>query len=293
MSDSLKTPTDQTKSSASETPADSPAPQRITEAAKNLSSNDKAAESGGNQTVSVTAGAGAQISGKAATAEGATDSGATKSPATGPQANLEETASKAAPSGTASATTDAEVQKADETQARAALTQSDNKPAAEPATGRGPEGGGDSGIGSRPGGISGSVRESGEEQKTKERSSAPQSLATASKAASKQKEEARSAAPQPAALAQQESALSPERRENEEPKKRKILFDYKDPLSLYPLLEGWKIPPSGASGLSRAQQKQLRLAVKKARALGLLPSHNQAYDDFERPAPVSLKPFEC
>ena len=85
---------------------------------------------------------------------------------------------------------------------------------------------------------------------------------------------------------------SPEQQENEEPQKRKILFDYKDPLSLYPFLEGWKIPPARASGLSRSRQKQLRLAVKKARALGLLPSHNQAYDDFERPAPVSLKPFE-
>ena len=100
------------------------------------------------------------------------------------------------------------------------------------------------------------------------------------------------AAERPKAPVQQEPAS---RQDGPAPEqtKRKILFDYKDPLSLYPFLEGGKIPSAHGSGLNRARQKRLRLAVKKARALGLLPSHNRAYDDFERPAPISVRPFDC
>ena len=74
--------------------------------------------------------------------------------------------------------------------------------------------------------------------------------------------------------------------------RKNITFDYKDPLSLYPFLEGGKISPSRNNNLSRMQQRQLSKAIKKSRSLGLLPSHNQAYDNFNRPTPISLKPFE-
>ena len=74
--------------------------------------------------------------------------------------------------------------------------------------------------------------------------------------------------------------------------KKKVVFDYKDPLSLYPFLEGGKISPARNSNLSRRQQRSLSKAIKKARSLGLLPSHHQAYDNFDRPSPISLKPFD-
>ena len=74
--------------------------------------------------------------------------------------------------------------------------------------------------------------------------------------------------------------------------KRKVIFDYKDPLSLYPFLEGGKISPARNNNLSRSQQRNLSKAIKKARSLGLLPTHHQSYDDFARPLPVSLKPFD-
>lgn len=79
---------------------------------------------------------------------------------------------------------------------------------------------------------------------------------------------------------------------NDRELKKKVVFDYKDPLSLYPFLEGGKISPARNSNLNRAQQRDLSKAIKKARSLGLLPSHHQAYDDFDRPLPISLKPFD-
>ena len=79
---------------------------------------------------------------------------------------------------------------------------------------------------------------------------------------------------------------------NDKTPRKTILFDYKDPLSLYPFLDGGKISPARNNNLSRSQQRHLAKAIKKARSLGLLPSHNQAFDSFERPAPVSLKPFD-
>jgi len=76
-----------------------------------------------------------------------------------------------------------------------------------------------------------------------------------------------------------------------EGKSKKILFDYKDPLSLYPFIEGAKIIPARNNGFTSKQQKKLRNAVKKARNIGLIPNHFQSYDDFARPFPVSPKPF--
>ena len=73
--------------------------------------------------------------------------------------------------------------------------------------------------------------------------------------------------------------------------KKDFNFDYKDPVTLYDFIEGAKISASRTNGLSKAQQKQLSNAIKKARNLGLLPSHHQAFDDFSRPTPVSPKPF--
>lgn len=85
---------------------------------------------------------------------------------------------------------------------------------------------------------------------------------------------------------------STDKSKNGKTRKQACLFDYKDPLSLYPFLEGGKIGPARNNNLSRSQQRHLAKAIKKARSLGLLPSYNQAYDDFERPEPISLKPFD-
>ena len=70
-------------------------------------------------------------------------------------------------------------------------------------------------------------------------------------------------------------------------------FDYKDPSTLYRfIMEGGKIIPSRISKLSMSQQRKVTAAVKKARNLALLPLGSHAYDRFERPTPVSPKPFE-
>jgi len=69
-------------------------------------------------------------------------------------------------------------------------------------------------------------------------------------------------------------------------------FDYKDPVTLHRFtMEGGKIIPSRISKLSFAQQKHAAAAVRKARSLGLLPLGTLAYDNFERPEPISPKPF--
>ena len=73
---------------------------------------------------------------------------------------------------------------------------------------------------------------------------------------------------------------------------REIHFEYKDPLSLYGFIEGGKIIPARSNGLKNKQQRQLRNAIKKARNLGLLPTHYQSYDDFRRPEPISPRPFD-
>ena len=74
-------------------------------------------------------------------------------------------------------------------------------------------------------------------------------------------------------------------------KKQKFNFDYKDPLSLYGFIDGAKITPSRNNNLSNKEQRRLRNAIKKARNLGLLPTHYQSYDDFGYPELVSPKPF--
>lgn len=71
------------------------------------------------------------------------------------------------------------------------------------------------------------------------------------------------------------------------------LFDYKDPVSLMRFVgDGGKIIPSRISKLSIAQQKQVAAAVKKARAIGLLPSGMPAFDSHSRPESVNPVPFE-
>ena len=73
----------------------------------------------------------------------------------------------------------------------------------------------------------------------------------------------------------------------------RITIDYKCPATLYPFLtEGGKISPARITGLMYSQQKQLRQAIKKARALSLLPSSATAYDNFGFPAQISAVPFE-
>jgi small subunit ribosomal protein S18 len=69
-------------------------------------------------------------------------------------------------------------------------------------------------------------------------------------------------------------------------------FDYKDPVTLGRfIMEGGKIVPSRISKLSSAQQKSVASAIRKARSLALLPNGTEAYDTFERPEPISPKPF--
>ena len=69
-------------------------------------------------------------------------------------------------------------------------------------------------------------------------------------------------------------------------------FDYKDPVTLGRfLMDGGKIVPSRISKLSNSQQRAVAKAVKQARSLALLPLGTMAYDYFDRPEPVSPKPF--
>lgn len=69
-------------------------------------------------------------------------------------------------------------------------------------------------------------------------------------------------------------------------------FDYKDPVTLYRfIMESGKIVPSRISKLSTAQQRHAASAVRKARSLALLPNGTLAYDNFDRPEPISPKPF--
>jgi small subunit ribosomal protein S18 len=69
-------------------------------------------------------------------------------------------------------------------------------------------------------------------------------------------------------------------------------FDYKDPQTLSRFIsEGGKITPARISKLSLAQQKKVAAAVKKARNLAMLPMGTESYDFFERPEPISPKPF--
>ena len=76
------------------------------------------------------------------------------------------------------------------------------------------------------------------------------------------------------------------------PQPAPFMFDYKDPLSLIPFLDGGKINGARGSSTRRSFQRRLAKAVKKARALSLLPSSFQAYDNFQRPEPISPKPFD-
>lgn len=70
-------------------------------------------------------------------------------------------------------------------------------------------------------------------------------------------------------------------------------FDYKDPVTLGRFtMEGGKIIPSRINKLSNTQQRRLASAVRKSRSLALLPLGTEAYDNFDRPEPISPKPFE-
>ncbi len=70
-------------------------------------------------------------------------------------------------------------------------------------------------------------------------------------------------------------------------------FDYKDPVTLGRFtMEAGKIIPSRISKLSNNQQRRVAAAVRKARSLGLLPLGTFAYDNFDRPEPISPRPFE-
>jgi len=75
-------------------------------------------------------------------------------------------------------------------------------------------------------------------------------------------------------------------------KKQIMVFDYKDPVTLYSFIEGAKITPARNNGLKTKQQRELRNAIKKARNLGLLPTHFQSFDEFGRPEPISPQTFK-
>ncbi len=71
------------------------------------------------------------------------------------------------------------------------------------------------------------------------------------------------------------------------------VFDYKDPSILGRFVsDGGKITPARISKLSLAQQRRVARAVKKARALGLLPNGADFHDAYGRPEPISPVPFE-
>lgn len=71
-------------------------------------------------------------------------------------------------------------------------------------------------------------------------------------------------------------------------------FDYKDPVTLGRfIMESGKIVPSRISKLSAAQQKNVAAAIRKARSLALLPNGTEAYDSFDRPETISVKPFSA
>ncbi len=75
--------------------------------------------------------------------------------------------------------------------------------------------------------------------------------------------------------------------------RRPVKLDYKSPLTLYQFItEGGKIHPARLTGLMHSQQRQLKKAVKKARALSLIPSSTVAYDGFGFPSQISAVPFE-
>ena len=81
--------------------------------------------------------------------------------------------------------------------------------------------------------------------------------------------------------------------ETEVKKRPELIFDYKDPATLYNYItEGGKILPCRITGLTHSQQQKLKNAVKKARNLNLLPIGTKAYDTFSRPEPFSKKPFK-
>ena len=72
-----------------------------------------------------------------------------------------------------------------------------------------------------------------------------------------------------------------------------FVFDYKDPVTIYRFItDGGKIVPSRISKLSNYQQRQATKAVKRARALSLIPVGMDAYNRFERPSQISATPFE-
>ncbi len=69
-------------------------------------------------------------------------------------------------------------------------------------------------------------------------------------------------------------------------------FDYKDPVTLGRfMMDGGKIVPSRISKLSQNQQRRLAAAIKQARNLSLVASGSSAYDHYDRPEPISPKPF--
>lgn len=72
-----------------------------------------------------------------------------------------------------------------------------------------------------------------------------------------------------------------------------FFFDYKDPVTLYRfIMEGGKVIPSRISKLSTTQQRNAAKAVRKSRSLALLPLGTDPYDRFDRPEPISAKPFD-
>ncbi len=72
-----------------------------------------------------------------------------------------------------------------------------------------------------------------------------------------------------------------------------LKIDYKSPVTLYQFIsEGGKINPARITGLSHAQQRKLKNAIKKARSLSLLPSSVRSYDEFHFPEQISAVPFE-
>lgn len=71
-----------------------------------------------------------------------------------------------------------------------------------------------------------------------------------------------------------------------------LRFEYKDPVQLSKyVIEGGKIVPARISKFNIALQKRLNEAIKRARALALLPVGIAAYDHSSRVDSVNPTPF--
>lgn len=72
-----------------------------------------------------------------------------------------------------------------------------------------------------------------------------------------------------------------------------FVFDYKDPLTLSLFIsDGGRMISSRVTRLSLAQQRKLKICIKRARVLSLLPMGFEAYNRFGKAEQISAKRFD-